>query len=632
MKIPSIHYLTTQAASSFLRFPLTILASVIAVIQGVYLVEFGDKTLNIFPEINLMLCMSIGIPLYFCVTIVATKKMFSKNNIIFANLLATVLLVAIYFTLPNSNDSHYTSLPYVKYGLYNVTCHLLVSIAPFLFNKQLNGFWNYNKILFLRILLSLVYSIFIYLGLIIALTALKLLFDIEIHQELYLEIWIATIGIFNTWFFVSGIPADFDQLEDIKIYPKGLKIFAQYVLLPLLGLYLIILYAYGAKIIISTIWPKGVVAYLIIFISILGIFTFLLLYPYGNLKESLWIKKLSRIYYFALIPLLFLLYIAIYIRINEYGVTINRYAILMLAIWITIVCVYSVLGKTNIKFIPTSLAIIMIFISFGPWGMFSFSENSQTKRLKLILEESKILVDNKIQNEPIWVLDSLPKFYAANEFKNEGKLKDSKHNEVKSIIEYLNRFHGFSSIKPWYKQDINSIIELHKKREKNKDFYYIDEPSLYIKSLGLKDIYIPIDNKMIFNDYSVVNSEGIILISGYDYLFDIDSYSYDNNLKLKSLKIEDKEFELSYLDVKKNILVLKIDENTFKFQLDVFLEQLKKEFGTGYKTDIPLSAMKLTDSNDLYDVKIQFNSIQTESKKNRDIISNFSGHIFIKKK
>ena len=76
-------------------------------------------------------------------------------------------------------------------------------------------------------------------------TALKLLFDVSIHEELYVEIWIVTIGFFNTWFFVSGIPDDFDQLDTIYEYPKGLKIFSQYVLLPLLGLYLLILYSYG---------------------------------------------------------------------------------------------------------------------------------------------------------------------------------------------------------------------------------------------------------------------------------------------------------------------------------------------------------------------------------------------------
>jgi hypothetical protein len=632
IKLPSIQYLTTQAKNSLLRFPLTIFASLIAVILGIYLVEQGEDISNIFPYINVMLSLSIGIPLYFCVTIIANKKKFDSKKILYSNLLATLVLIAIYFTLPNAESTHNTTLPYIKYGLYNMTCHLLVSIVPFAFSKQLNGFWHYNKILFLRILLSVLYSAFIYVGLIIALTALKLLFDIDIHEKLYFEIWIAIIGLFNTWFFVSGIPTDFDPLDEINAYPKGLRIFSQYVLLPLLGLYLLILYAYGTKILITSNWPKGIVAYLIIFVSILGILAFLLLYPYGNLKESSWIKKVSKGYYFVLIPLLVLLYIAIFMRINDYGITINRYAILALAIWITMVCMYTALGKTNIKFIPTSLAIITILISFGPWGMFSVSERSQVNRLRTILVQSKILVNGKIQNEAIWNQDSLPKFYTTNEYQNEGKLKDTLHNEVKSIIEYLDNHHGFSSIQSWYKQDVNALVDLQKKRDKNKRFYYENEAGVYMKSMGLKDEFINIDDKLLFNNYNAEEIEGFTIISGYDYLIDFDDYYGSQNLKIKSFKIDNTEFFLSYFDKKKDKLILKSKNDSFKFELGNCIQKLKNDYGNGMKADIPASSMQLTDANATFEVKLEFHSIQIEAKKDGDAIRILRGNIFIKKK
>lgn len=366
MKLPSINVLVTTAKKSFLRFPLTIITSFIAVIIGIYLIEFNKDIKNMFPYINVMLCLSLGIPLYFCATIISNKKKFDSRKIVIINLFATAILIAIYFTFPNLESTHNTSLPYIKYGLYNITCHLLVSIIPFAFSKQLNGFWHYNKMLFIRILTSILYSGFIYVGLIIALTALNLLFEIKIHEELYVEIWIVTIGFFNTWFFVSGIPTDFDHLDEIYEYPKGLKTFSQFILLPLLALYLIILYSYGTKILVTWNWPKGIVSYLIIFVSIIGILTFLLLHPYGFQKENSWIKKASKGYYFLLIPLLIILFIAIFMRLNDYGLTINRYSILMLGIWLSVICLYTALGKTNIKFIPTSLVLFLLLISFGP--------------------------------------------------------------------------------------------------------------------------------------------------------------------------------------------------------------------------------------------------------------------------
>lgn len=631
MKLPSINYLITSAKKSFLRFPLTIIASLIAVILGIYLIEFNKDITNIFPYINIMLCMSIGIPLFFCATIIANKKKFDRKNILIINVLVSVILIAIYFTFPNSESTHNTTLPYIKYGLYNITCHLLVSIIPFTFNKQLNGFWHYNKILFIRILTSILYSGFIYIGLIIALTALHLLFDVKIHEELYFEIWIVTIGFFNTWFFVSGIPSDFDHLDEIYDYPKGLKTFSQFVLLSLLGLYLIILYTYGTKILVTWDWPKGIVSYLIIFVSIIGILTFLLLHPYGFQKENIWIKKASKGYYFILIPLLLILFIAIFMRLNDYGITINRYSILMLGVWLSIVCLYTALGKTNIKFIPTSLAIVLILISFGPWGMFSVSEKSQVNRLKNILEKSKILVDGKIQNETIWAKDSLPNLYSNNELKNEGVLSDSLNNEVKSIVEYLDNHHGFSSIKDWYTQDIDSIVNIKKPNENNYSDY--SEAEIYMKTMGLNDNWVHAADERPKINFTSDYNEIITTISGYDYLINFEKYVYnDSDKNISSFTLDNVEYKMEYSNKPKVSLTLKCKNEKINFALEELVKKLKKEFGNNPKPSLPISKMSLLGSTTKFEFKIELHTIEIETRKNGFYIKNVSGDLFIKRK
>jgi hypothetical protein len=631
MKLPSINYLIQNAKDSFKRFPLTIISSLIAVIFGIYLIENGKDITNIFPYINIMLCMSIGIPLYFCVTIISNKKGFDKKSNLIINLFATLILVIIYFTLPNSESTHNTSLPYIKYTLYNITCHLLVSFIPFAFSKQLNAFWHYNKILFIRIWTSILYSGFIYVGLIIALTSLHLLFDIKIHEQLYFEIWVVTMCFFNTWFFVGGIPTDFDQLDNIYEYPKGLKTFSQYVLLPLLGLYLIILYTYGTKILILWDWPRGIVSYLIICVSVLGILAFLLLHPYGNQKENLWIKKASKGYYFMLFPLLIILFIAIFMRVNEYGITINRYIILLLGIWLTIVCLYTAIGKTNIKFIPTSLALMLILISFGPWGMFSISEKSQVNRLKNILEQSKILVGNKVENETTWIKDSLPNLHSNSELKNAGRLTDSLHNEVLSILDYLDDHHGFSLIREWYKQDIDSIVNL--KNVKKKNSYAYSEAEIYMKTLGLNYEHINIDNKKTKIEYNASYNISMKTVTGYDYLVDFSRYNYgqeDNDIC--SFYIDSIEYNLVYSNKPTVKLLLKSKTDTVDFELEDLINKLKKEYGNNPKSVLPVSKMQLVNSGNKFEIKIEFHSIEMESEKNRLHINNLSGEIFIKKR
>ena len=59
----------------------------------------------------------------------------------------------------------------------------------------------------------------------LALTSLHLLFEIHIHEKLYFDMYIFIAGIFNTWFFLSGIPEDFDefilQMKNARIDTKA---------------------------------------------------------------------------------------------------------------------------------------------------------------------------------------------------------------------------------------------------------------------------------------------------------------------------------------------------------------------------------------------------------------------------
>ena len=71
MRIPSVNYLMAHAKNSFLRFPLTILASFIAVVIGIYLIECHKGIANILPYINWINLYNIMIlllfyPLYLC--------------------------------------------------------------------------------------------------------------------------------------------------------------------------------------------------------------------------------------------------------------------------------------------------------------------------------------------------------------------------------------------------------------------------------------------------------------------------------------------------------------------------------------------------------------------------------------
>ena len=631
MKLPSINYLFSKAKNSAFRFPLTLITSFIAVCIGIYLIEFEKDAINLFPFINAMLCAALGIPLFFCINVFTQKLKLAQSKSIIIKVGGVIIIGLLYFTLPNSEETANTSLPYIRYVIYNLSLHLLVSFAPYIKGREFNGFWQYNRILFTRFILSLVYSGFLYAGIALAMGAMQLLFDVKIQGETYGELFIFIGGFFNTWFFISGMPEDFDELEKIEEYPFGLKVFSQYILLPLLLLYLVILYVYGGKIIALWDWPKGVVSWLIVAVSVLGIFTFLLIHPYGQKQENSWIKKFTKIFYFLVIPLVVLLFLAISIRLADYGITINRYIILLLGIWLTLVSGYFIIGKNNIKFIPISLCVMMLLMSFGPWSMFSVSERSQANRLAEILETHGILKDGQVQSEQELNIDST--FYQQKlEYPNQQLISDSMANEVKSIIDYLDDHHGFNAIKNWYTQDFDKQIEAYNTNKKR--WSRMNEAEIYMKALGLEYRYYYVNSENRYFSYSTPYYKELTNIKGYDYMLNINYYHYSGNTNYNStipFELDSISYEFKRVNKDEYIMELfKEKKSILAINIDNFKNELVGKYGKDYKSDLPQEELTIKgESNGLY-YKLELTNISFRSENDTINAESIDGKLFLR--
>jgi hypothetical protein len=80
----------------------------------------------------------------------------------------------------------------------------------------------------------------------------------------------------------------------------------------LLAVYTIILYAYGAKIVSTWVWPKGNVVYMMIAYIVVGVLCLWFMGP-ATLQSAgrQWIKKVSTGFYAFLLPLMSLYFVAI---------------------------------------------------------------------------------------------------------------------------------------------------------------------------------------------------------------------------------------------------------------------------------------------------------------------------------
>jgi hypothetical protein len=313
-------------------------------------------------------------------------------------LVGALCVLAVWYRLcpPELNQIWGQRLVLLLLGL-----HLLVAVVPYLPELRRRadtpGFWRYNETLFLRILTAGIYSGVLYAGCALALVAIDNLFDVKLDNHLYGYLFVGLATVFNTWFFLAGVPHDFEALEQDAPYPKALKLFTQFVLLPLVVLYLAILYAYLARILVLQTLPKGWVSLLVLALSVAGIFALLLIHPIRDDADNTWIRTFARWFYRALFPLLGLLAVAIGTRIRAYGITEERYFVLVLAAWLAVMATYFLLRQgRGIIWIPASLALIAFLAAAGPWSAFAVAERSQLNQLRELAAQYKLLQNGKL--------------------------------------------------------------------------------------------------------------------------------------------------------------------------------------------------------------------------------------------
>lgn len=610
MRLPSLESLLTNAANAFKRFPLAIAATITG---SLFCIILSHLPYNIqdthYYYWNIVMTCYLGMLLFMAIQIYCERKNYKRNINTILSCAAILLLFTYYFFLPGQ----FMTISFTRFLLFALVLHLLIAFVPFIANKEINGFWQYNKILFLRFLTSSLYTIVLYLGLSLALLAIDKLFNANIDGKIYRDLWIILTGIFNTWFFLTGLPKKFEELELKKDYPKGLKIFTQYVLLPLITVYLIILYAYMFKIIVSAEWPTGWVSYLVIGFSIGGVLSLLLIYPIRNDENNKWILLFSRLFYFALFPLIILLFLAVKRRISDYGITEQRYFILVLALWLLYIAVYFLVSKSkNIKVIPISLCLLALASSFGPWGAFSVSLANQKHHLQSLLEKYSMLSGGKI----VPAKDTIP-------------FKD--HKQISSIINYLTEVHGYKTLQPLFIQNLDSTL-----KNKGTNRYRYTKTAAILSMMNLS--YIPdyqtkadgVANKYV-NLYSD-KSTGIISIENYDYLishFGVNGFVKDTICKSYSLGKNDLSVCYNYKKKQLSLSAGNEKDSTLLFDLTPLLNSLEKNYE--FSTSVPVEKMTLILSNAFLNVKIIFDNINYQ-KENQSIDQvGFEAAIFIRK-
>lgn len=514
MKFPSIKNLAEGAVTTIKRFPIEILFALTGTIAATVNVELDN--LNPVAEswcVRVIMMANLGLLLSLSASLFTGSRNFSKGKTWGIKAGAVVLALLLLLLI----DPDHNQADWIRFFLLSLAFHLLVAYAAYTGKGHVQGFWQFNKTLFLRFLTSALYSAVLYGGLAAALGAVNLLFNVKFEFDTFLILWIWIVGMFSTTFFLAGVPADHSSLDADNSYPKGLKVFTQYVLIPLATIYLAILLAYEAKILIQWNLPKGYVSYLILGYAVFGILSLLLVYPIREHEENKWLKTFARSFYFLLLPLLVLLFVAVGTRVFAYGITEQRYFLIALALWLLFISIYFLLfKKQNIKLIPISLSIVTLISVYGPQGAFSVSKYSQTRILVNIFKKH-----NAVKNGKLLRL---------------AKIDSADGVEAAEKLEYLVSQHDLVSLQPYIAKDLNAVSDsisnlkgtyrtyanLNRYEQRQRKLAWVSKYLGLTKYLG-RYSYINDDDSTLWRSYHFSPAMNVTLTKDYDYLVIADS-------------------------------------------------------------------------------------------------------------
>ena len=423
MNLPSLDQLAASAAAVLRRFPEVVACAVVAACAAVTAV--GEETIGFAAK--LAFTSTLGLPLFITLTLVSERRGWAPRLRWAAAAAGAALLVYIHFRLRPWDDEALGQ----RWGHLVLTFHLAVSVVPYLGFTASHGFWQYNRVLFFRFLLATLYSGVLFAGLSLALAAIDNLLGIDVPALHYPRLLFLIAFLFHPVHFLAGVPADFEELEESRYYPGALRVLSQFVMLPLVAVYVTILMLYLGRIVVTATWPSGWTGYLVSSLAVAGIFSLLVAHPERIGGRKAWLDRYALAFWIAIVPASVMVLLALWQRIAQYGITERRYLLGVLAVWLGATALHRVITRSrDIRGIPLSLTAIGVVTFAGPWSAYAVAERSQAGRVEEILAAHGGLVDGRVGAEAV-------------------EIPYGEWEQVEEAVGYLVDNHGTGAVEGW---------------------------------------------------------------------------------------------------------------------------------------------------------------------------------------
>ena len=526
--------------SGFERFPITIILAFLHFITGIYIAEVRSFQSDEFVEVNLLLFGSIFITAMF--EMLYEKYFYKKNRWLVRGIYSVITFavsIIVFVEYLRTND--YYNIYYFTLIPISIVLFLLIPILKKKENKE-----KYLQSVFSNFVITGIFVAVLWIGIEIILTTVNYLFfysgDSLFFRLTTYSFWFIT-EVFGVSLFLSLLKKPDDNLENYE-FPFIFNLLIKFVIIPLIIIYTGVLYIYMAKVLISMHLPKGLISHLVLWYTAFSVAVMILITPFT--QKDKFFENFKKYFPYFSIPLIFASLFAVFQRTYQYGITENRYYVLISIFWL-LFCMILYIRKMNITGIFISLITCLVISVYTPLSAKNVSNFSQSQRLKRMLVKYGALKDGKIS-------------------KITQKLNNSEGSQIYTTLQYIS--------------DNSTIAKLNFKNEKGEVYSTLGdlEKGLDVKE-SWKDYYYRSDDEGNYEERKVVtykvknieNSEIISDIAGYDNfisyknVYNEDPINQENEsekykiiLKNKTITINSKDgtelAKINYEDAVKQIV------------------------------------------------------------------------------
>lgn len=481
----------TGLGSSVIRFPVTALLSFTLMFLLITLNEMNiDGSGN--QELIERLAMATAIGMLFSISMkhIYEAKLDKYNSILMVSVPTAVIMFLYYLFFTKDMN--------LIRGVQFAGAIVALIIGIFYSLKVLQPKQAYEAYV-IRIIsglfLTVLYAGVLFFGISAIIFTINSLFDADIEGKWFFYVFLMDTFIFGALMFLSKLPRKEDTFEEAP-YSKGLKVLLLYIVIPLITIYTGILYVYFVRILVTSEWPRGLVSNLVLWYSVVAAAVIFFLTP---ILEENKLAKIFRTWFpRVLLPILAMMFVSIGKRIHQYGVTENRYFVVLLGLWVLGIMVYFILVKNGKNIIiPVTLSLIAIVSVFGPLSAFNVSAFSQNQRLTALLEKNNMLVSGEITP-------------GTNVSKTD-------QENISSIVQYFEN-RNLDQLKyvpeSYTYNDFKTVFGF----EKTYDYYTPDTSYFYVNT--------------------EIESTGFT-VGGYDYLFFVNSYMEPKSIDQLTVSLKD---------------------------------------------------------------------------------------------